>query len=459
MTLLQLLELLSLEFLHILHRSDEVRDLLGFRQTAFGCRRRRADAVQELAPAAASEATPSEAMTKVRGVNYGNRFIPEDWMNPEKGKGSGGIFEDVPTGRDLGGNGEEHRSSLAHLSESQFRTRYIKHLEGTIQEKDFVDMKNAGVNAIRVPTGFWNWVQKNPSGHFYNNGRKNILTSLPPSTYTKYFDRIFQYANQNDIKVLLVLHGAPGSQNGEVHSGQNCRNGNKCSPEFDTPWNMDIALNAIEEMSKYGKSKKNLYGIQVLNEPNQYPNDSIHGWLMNYYESAIIVSRKHLPLKTPIVLFAWSDEDKFKNYPKNRFHLGNYDLYGNVIWDTHLYAVHRGGNDHRWYNEYMDTQQNQAMRMAQWQPQERNETVSTGGIIVGEWSLAGTNTGELDDEKTEKYIRDVVRMFEEHGHGSFYWNWDATSKPGENKNGWRFDTLVKNANFHYDKIDQKKKTI
>ena len=110
-------------------------------------------------------------MTKVRGVNYGNRFVPEDWMNPSDGRGSGGLFEGVPKGRDLGraGDSKEFASSLAHLSESQFRTRYIKHLEDTIKEEDFAEMKKAGVNTIRVPTGFWNWVQKDPNGHFYNS--------------------------------------------------------------------------------------------------------------------------------------------------------------------------------------------------------------------------------------------------------------------------------------------------
>ena len=55
--------------------------------------------------------------------------------------------------------------------------------------------------------------------------------------------------------LITIIISTNLSQNGEVHSGQTCRTNNKCSPEFDNPWNQDIALNAIESMSEYGKSK------------------------------------------------------------------------------------------------------------------------------------------------------------------------------------------------------------
>ena len=50
------------------------------------------------------------------------------------------------------------------------------------------------------------------------------------------------------MKVMLELHGAPGSQNGEIHSGcvTGPENNGKTEHYFDTDWNKEIALNSIE---------------------------------------------------------------------------------------------------------------------------------------------------------------------------------------------------------------------
>ena len=71
----------------------------------------------------------------------------------------------------------------------------------------------------------------------------------------------------------MELHGAPGSQNGEMHSGIDLgehKPGLHGKPEhyFDTDWNKQIACNAIEAMAKRGsEAGDTFYGIGILNEP------------------------------------------------------------------------------------------------------------------------------------------------------------------------------------------------
>merc|ERR1719410_396120 len=106
-------------------------------------------------------------------------------------------------------------------------------------------MKEAGVNVVRVPTGYWNWYRfgKNVTP---NGPRQRLLNlqSLSPTVYTKYFNKIMGYAKKYGIKVLLDLHGLPGSQNGAMHSGIATQH-----PAFNTDWNKQLALSTVEAMA------------------------------------------------------------------------------------------------------------------------------------------------------------------------------------------------------------------
>lgn len=84
-------------------------------------------------------------------------------------------------------------------------------------------------------------------------------------------------------------------------------------------------------MAAYGATKSNLYGIEVLNEPNNYTID-MHDWLNDYYNSAIIAARQHLPSTTPLMVFSWTYD--FNRWPDNAF-----ASHGMVIFDTHIYHV------------------------------------------------------------------------------------------------------------------------
>ena len=71
-----------------------------------------------------------------------------------------------------------------------------------------------------------------------------------------------KWAAERDIWVLLDLHGAPGSQNGDSHSG--CTIG---GVYWDTEWNKLWTKNAVVALADICGESWNCYGIELLNEP------------------------------------------------------------------------------------------------------------------------------------------------------------------------------------------------
>jgi len=282
-----------------------------------------------------------------------------------------------------------------------------------------------------------------------------VLQSISPSRYRKYFDRIFHYARKYHIQIILDLHGLPGSQNGEMHSGLTVE-----YSQFDTDWNKQKAIEAVEEMVKYcinmdNKDKESksslstLYGIQIINEPNHYRDDDTnnHDFLDTYYDEAIRAARQvGLPLYIPLIVFEWTYN--FDRWPDNRF--DDYDIYGDVIWDTHVYHTNMNMNMNMDMQQQKQQQQQEEDKEANGNDGNNvvvNENLDPsfedhtkrywndlcaieqfhnrqlpGGVIVGEWSLAGPT---WTSQKNQQYAVWMVSQFNKRCHGSLFWTWDA----------------------------------
>jgi glucan 1,3-beta-glucosidase len=82
----------------------------------------------------------------------------------------------------------------ANTTDSSFFTR-----------DDLVDIKAAGLNAVRIPVGYW---------------AVDVRADEPyVSGQYPYLIQAVQWAGELDLQVLVDLHGAPGSQNGQDNSG------------------------------------------------------------------------------------------------------------------------------------------------------------------------------------------------------------------------------------------------
>jgi glucan 1,3-beta-glucosidase len=67
-------------------------------------------------------------------------------------------------------------------------------------------MASAGLNHVRIPIGFWAYDVS--GGEPYIQGQ------------AEYLDRAIGWARNHGLKVLIDVHGAPGSQNGYDNSGR-----------------------------------------------------------------------------------------------------------------------------------------------------------------------------------------------------------------------------------------------
>jgi glucan 1,3-beta-glucosidase len=191
----------------------------------------------------------------INGVNYGNVFIPENF------------FADINfyQKNNIPMVGPEY--SLCDLTGPDATQVMTDWLDSMIKASDFAEMQQLGVNFVRVPLGWWNVYDMPdcPNAPEADSLRMCNLKSILMSHwgYRPYIDRIMTYARNYGIKVLLDLHGAPGSQNGASHSG--------CSVNgfyWDTEWNKENSINAVRALSEICRANMDsCYGVEVLNEP------------------------------------------------------------------------------------------------------------------------------------------------------------------------------------------------
>lgn len=302
------------------------------------------------------------------------------------------------------------------------RSRMLEWLDDTILEQHFADMRRRGVELVRVPCGYWNWVTYSGDdgpvavadceGVPVAQRLKNLHRIATPEDYQVYFDRLFEFARSNGIKVLLDLHGLPGSQNGEIHSGACLEITENRTTYFEAEANKEMAVKAVQAMAKYARDKgSTLFGIQVINEPHLQSADNGHAFLRDYYRRAILAAREFLDASVPIVLFEWTY--RTENWEDNAFPESDF---GAVLWDMHLYQFPK--NDDKW------TTHAEVRKAYKWDLEQlRHFSNAQGGrVFVGEFTLAGPSLGR---EETAELARWFVDQFAFATSGFLLWAYDC----------------------------------
>uniref|UniRef100_A0A7N0V0R4 Mannan endo-1,4-beta-mannosidase n=1 Tax=Kalanchoe fedtschenkoi TaxID=63787 RepID=A0A7N0V0R4_KALFE len=140
------------------------------------------------------------------------------------------------------------------------------HWASYIVEDDFKFVASNGLNAVRIPIGWW--IASYPN---------------PPKPYVGGF----KWAEKYELKVVIDLHAAPGSQN-----GYDIRSSRDGSPEWgQTDASIRSTVDVIEFLaSRYSKSRS-LYGVELLNEP--LAPEVTFETLNKYYQAGYKVVRRH----------------------------------------------------------------------------------------------------------------------------------------------------------------------
>lgn len=144
----------------------------------------------------------------IRGVNLGSQFIIERWMANDEWNSMG-----------CGGQASEF-DCVSKLGQAQANAAWAKHWSSWTTKDDISKMKSYGLNAIRIPVGYWirEDLVFSDSEHFPQGG-------------LHYLEQICGWASDAGFYIVIDLHGAPGAQ-----VAQNADTGqvgvpNSCAPK------------------------------------------------------------------------------------------------------------------------------------------------------------------------------------------------------------------------------------
>ena len=141
----------------------------------------------------------------IRGVNLGSQFIIERWMANDEWNSMG-----------CSGQASEF-DCVSKLGQAQANAAWAKHWSTWTTKNDISKMKSYGLNAIRIPVGYWirEDLVFSDSEHFPQGG-------------LHYLEQICGWASDAGFYIVIDLHGAPGAQvaknadTGQVGASNSC---------------------------------------------------------------------------------------------------------------------------------------------------------------------------------------------------------------------------------------------
>ncbi|KAH8598100.1 glycoside hydrolase superfamily [Bisporella sp. PMI_857] len=310
-----------------------------------------------------------------------------------------------------------------------------KHWDSYFTEADIQTLAKAGINALRIPIGFW----------AYDNQDTPYLKGAD-----EYMKKAIGWARKAGMKVWVDCHGSPGSQNGFDNSGHAGK------VDWQSGNNMQRSISVLKKMAEeYGKKEYAdvVVGLQLTNEPISWGNNNL-GKTKNWAKDAYKAVRSAAENKDLVIVM----HDAFK---------------GAHTWTGVAKEVMKGeakdfGVDTHLYQLFVDadnklTQKQHIEKACGW-GKELKEANTVMPTYVGEWSAAtnicvnpdGSTTGgtscstsgcqcqsagieKWNDkmiEQVRRYVEAQLDTFESSSSGYFIWSAKA---PG----GWGFLNGIK----------------
>ncbi len=309
--------------------------------------------------------------TILRGFNLGNWLVEEMWLSP--------FDTDPPAGSTLPKVTDHVR--LRQVFTTRFGQQKADQLleawrQNFITPADFARLKADGANCVRLP--FTYDLESEPGGLF------------------RWLDFAVAQAKANGIYVVLDLHGAPGRQGIEHHTGEEGVNlffkDAKYRAQTAQLW---------AKVAAHFKDEPAVAGYDLLNEPVGAPNAAtIHLVSNQLYQAVRAADPNHI-----III-----EDGYKNPDQ----MPDPQIMG---WQNVVYSFHSYKFDAKTADDY-DSHLKWWV-MAQSKKVQDNWQVP---VYIGEWNLEPHGTPEK--------FRQYVRTFEAGNLSWSLWTYKITGKWG-----------------------------
>ncbi|CAL9201991.1 unnamed protein product [Musa hybrid cultivar] len=260
-----------------------------------------------------------------------------------------------------------------------------EHWNTFITEDDFKFISGTELNAVRIPVGWW--IASDPS---------------PPSPFVggslRALDNAFTWADKYNLKVIIDLHAAPGSQNGYEHSAS--RDGSIDWGTTDSTIDRTVAV--IDFLAARYAQRQSLLAVELLNEPRAsgVPLDT----LKKYYQAGYDAVRKH----TTGAYVIMSNRLSGSNTELLQFASG---LSRSVV-DVHYYNLFSDIFNGLTVQQNIDYVNNN-------RSSELNTVITANGplVFVGEWVAEWTVSGA----SKEDYQSFAQAQLDVYGRATFGW--------------------------------------
>ncbi|GAA5829996.1 hypothetical protein JCM3766R1_006733 [Sporobolomyces carnicolor] len=379
---------------------------------------------------------------KVRGVNLGSLFVIEPWMVPD-------------TWNRMGCNGyTSERACNEAIGLDTLQPLYEKHWATFYSPDDFYEMKERGLNTVRIPLPYWTVDSVIADDEPFARGSM------------RYVRQVVKWAKNAGLRVILDLHALPGRQTLESFAGDDTR-----AVSFFSNHNYDRAYEVLRNwttlahtdpdfstgpssaffslLSSSVHSDALTFGAVDVIEPVNEPKQGIQPGLLDVFYPQAQKAIRDTEKALGITCGGDGKQCLTIQYMADSWGSGNpvthIDTDDHFALDDHLYTqwiVPENQRSRQGYLEFLCS---------------TTRTTSQGGpTIAGEWSLSTIGGGELEPTSDgalgffQKFAAAQIHAGER-GAGWIFWSW----KTELSSDTWDYRRAVKAGHLpsHISKID------
>ena len=347
----------------------------------------------------------------IRGVNLGGWLVAEHWMTWDSV-----IWNGVP---DSDYNAGEYKT-MAFLGHEKGDALFEQHRSTWITEKDIIEIASYGLNAVRVPVGYWivGFDNHDPSG-------KEEWKVFAPGGL-KYLDSLIKWGNTHNIAVLVGIHAAKGSQNGNDNSAPT--DGGK-SYWGSYSENIDNTIDVASFLAARYKEEPAFLGIGLLNEPSgTTSNENLVDYYTRVYGAIRAAGNDCTVTHSPLLWQQGPGDQPWPGFfsPPKFYHCLH-------EWHKYLIWGYEGWNEERLMGEGLNGVHSQIL---EW---------NGNWLFIGEFSVAtGPSAPFSDTNKFRSFVNKYFDTVKKAYAGFTYWTWKVSGDENAGRSAWSLRNLVRN---------------